>query len=213
MTNNTSATGGYLSPVTSPAPLDDADLEDFFQEMIVGITGLDKTLVRPAWQGQPPNIPNAKTDFNHPVQNMPVWCAFHFQDEESDTYPWVGENSEGTAEQLQRNEQFGVICSFYSISASGQALSTAKVLRDGLAIAQNREPLFNNGMGLIEVTAPQPAPVLMKETWLYRSDITIRIRRNVVREYGVLNIASAEVDFDIDANAKEINRTTEVENT
>ena len=202
MAGNTSASGGYLVPDKAPAPLEGEALEDFFQEIIVGITGLNPKMVRPAWQPEPPNIP----------QQGNVWCAFHFQDEESDTYPWVGENNDGLGQQLQRNEQFGVICSFYGTGAGSSALGTAKVLRDGLAIAQNREPLFNAGMGLIEVTAPQPVPVLVKEIWLYRSDITIRIRRNVVRQYDVLSITSAQVDFTIDASGRELDRTTEVEN-
>ena len=112
---------------------------------------------------------------------------------------------------LQRHEQFGVICSFYGRGAGSDARGVAKLLRDNLAIAQNREPLFNQGMALIEVTAPIPAPSLVKEIWLYRVDLTIRIRRIVVRSYDVLTIKSAEADLVIDASTREIDRTDNAE--
>ena len=66
-------------------------------------------------------------------------------------------------------------------------------------------------MALIEVTAPIPAPSLVKEIWLYRVDLTIRIRRIVVRSYDVLTIKSAEADLVIDASTREIDRTVNAE--
>lgn len=204
---NTSATGGPLLPATLPVVLEGAALEDFFHNnILVPLTGLNGKLVRPSWQGEPPNIPQADTN----------WLAFNLVDEGSDTYPWVGHtvSKDGLAYQLQRNEEFGVVCSFYSTGTQpgSEARKLAKLLRDNLAIEQNREPLFNAGMGLIEVTAPQPAPLLVKERWLYRLDMTLRIRRVVVRTYPVETFLSAKVDFIIDAETKRIDRTTTVEN-
>lgn len=197
---NTSATGGYLLPTKPPdAPLEGTDLENFFHDLIVGITGLDPTLVRPRWQPEPPDIPSKGT----------VWIAFGFFDEDSDTYPHVQQIGDQT--QLQRNEIFGVLCSIYGTGAGSDAKATAKLLRDGLIIEQNRQPLFNNAMGLIEVTAPQPAPVLTKETWLYRLDMNIRIRRLILRNYDVLSLKSAPGIFVIDAQTKEIDRTFNAE--
>ena len=197
----------FVQPSATPVVLEGAALEDFFHDQVlVPLTGLKPQLVRPGWQAEPPNIPEA---FNN-------WMAFHIVDEDSDAYPWTGNIANGDQDpiyQLQRHEQFGVICSFYSTGTQpgSQARALAKLLRDNLAISQNREPLFNAGMGVIEVTAPQPAPVLMKERWLYRVDMTIRIRRIVVRNYPIETIQSVEVEMDIDAQSREIIRTVTVQ--
>lgn len=200
---NTSSTGGYLRPSPTPAPLEGAELENFFQSVIVGVTGLDSTLVRPRWQPSPPAIPDKGT----------VWIAFGFHDESADTYVWLGELSDGSATQLQNQEQFAVLCSVYGTGAGSDAKKVAKILRDGLQIPQNREPMFQNGMGLVEVTAPVPVPVLVKQDWLYRLDMSIRVRRAVVRQYQILTIESAQVELVIDAQTNEIDRTINVEDT
>lgn len=192
---NDSSTGGYLLPEVGLEPLEGAQLEDFWHDQIVGMTGLDPTLVRPRWQPEPPDIPPKGT----------VWIAFGLFDEESDAYPFVGQVGD-QLQQLQRNEIFGVLCSVYGTGAGSDAKKTAKILRDALSIPQNREPMFLNGMGYIEVTAPKPAPVLTKETWLYRLDMNIRIRRLVCRNYDVLSLKSARAGFFIDASGREIIR-------
>lgn len=191
----------YLSPNASPAPLEGEALEDFFHDMIAGITALNPTLVRPRWQAVPPVIPPQGT----------VWIAFGFVDEDSDMYPWQGTVDTDGTYQFQRNEEFSVACSIYGTGAGSDAKATAKILRDGIMIPQNQAPLFCNGMGLIEVTAPKPAPTLTKELWLYRLDMDIRIRRNVTRNYGVPPIASVELQLNIQAEATEIERTVTVE--
>lgn len=202
---NTSSTGGYLLPTASPAPLEGAELEDFFHDVIARVTGLDPTLVRPRWQPTPPDIPDKGT----------VWIAFGFVDESSNTYAFVGEivTDSGVAAQLQNQEQFGVLCSVYGTGAGSDAKKVAKILRDGLQIEQNREPLFQQGMGLVEVTAPTPAPVLIQQDWLYRLDMTIRVRRAVVRQYRVLTIESAEVSLQAQAETTKITRTINVEDS
>lgn len=200
-----SSSGGYLLPDVPPAPtpLEGTDLEDFFHDWIVGLTGIDPLLVRPGWQPTATNIPQSGT----------VWIAFHIVDEESDIFPWQGNTVNPVPDsdpiyQFQRNEQFGVVCSVYGTGAGSDARKIAFLLRDDSAIVQNQEPLFNAGMGLIECTAPQPAPILTKTIWLYRIDLTLRIRRLVVRTYDVQTIESSEVDFTIDAETNEIDRTT-----
>lgn len=154
--------------------------------MIASLTALDGTLVRPRWQPESVNIPQSGT----------VWCAFGFVDEASDfspaQIPFLDNTGVGYV-QLQENEEFGVLCSFYGTGAGSAAKAAAKQLRDGLRISQNREVLTNAGMDLLDVTAPVPAPTLTKEIWLYRCDLTLKIRRMITRDYPILSIETATV--------------------
>jgi hypothetical protein len=64
-----SSTPGILQsttqPTSPPSPLDGDDLEDYIQQFVAGVAGMDGTLVRPRWQPEPSNIP----DFDV------TWCA------------------------------------------------------------------------------------------------------------------------------------------
>src|ERR1700694_2060232 len=127
-----SSTGGYLIPSAAPAPLEGQALLDFLQGVIVGITGLAGTMVRPVWQSGPPNIPDAGT----------AWCAFRITTRPSSTFPHVKHDPAGQgADALQRHEALHVLCSFYDLGSGGQADGLAALLRDGLSIPQNREIL------------------------------------------------------------------------
>src|SRR5579864_3205429 len=163
---NDSSTGGYLLPLPDPAPLEGEALNDFLQGWIVGITGLDGTMVRPRYQAEPPNIPNAGT----------AWAAIGTQIRPADEFPYVVHN--GTAngglgqDELHQHEDIEILCSFYDLGTNGQADAYAALLRQGLAIDQNLEPLTLQGMGLVACGAPIPLPAL-KTRWLYRVDMTV----------------------------------------
>jgi len=176
---NTSATGGPLAPSAPPAPqpLEGQALLDFLQGLFVGILGIDGKLVRPRWQPEPPNIP---TEGN-------AWIAFGVTARPSDTYPFIGQLSGvDDANQLQRHEQLTILLSLYDLGSGGQADALAALLRDGLAVPQNRELLQLNLMGLTEVGEPIAVPSLLKERWLYRVDMTVVIAREILRNYPVL---------------------------
>lgn len=176
---NTSATGGFVRPAASPAPLEDTDLEDFLQAMVVGITGLPDDLVRPRWQEEPPDQPDIDTD----------WAAIGVTETDPDTfaatvhYPGYDE--------LRRHEILNILVSFYGPHSN----SYAELLRDGLQIAQNREVLTNNGMGLVETGDVTRVPSLVKQRWQQRADLPMRIRRQVKRQYPILDLVAAEVDL------------------
>lgn len=180
--SNTSATGGYLIPEVLPAPLEDAALDDFLQTVLVGVTGLDPTLVRPRWQEIVPDLPDRSVD----------WCGFGVISRKSDTFAYIGHDgllsqAEG-ADLLQRHEELNLRASFYGPNC--QYYGT--LLRDGLEIPQNREQLFLAGMGLVSVGDVERAPELVKNIWLSRADLPIVIRRQVLREYPVLNLLSMQ---------------------
>lgn len=175
---NTSASGGYLVPAASPNPIQGEGLEDFMHAVLAGISGLAVTLIRPAWQPEPPNIPN-----------LEQWLAFRIASQVPDTYAVEQHSPTGDGSStLIRHEVFSLVVSAYGRYARELL---AKIV-DGFQIAQNREVLFLNGMGLVETGDLIPAPSLYKEKWMYRVDTTIRIRRQILRSYPVLNLLSAQ---------------------
>lgn len=176
---NTSASGGYLRPAAMPAPLQGAALNTFFQELVVGVTGLAGELVRPAWQAEPPNIPPAAV----------AWAAIRITMIPGDTFPAVIHRDDGS-DELQRHEQINILASFYDLGTDGLADAYARMLRDGLAIPQNREVLTRAGMGLNSVGTLVAVPVLLKERWLYRVDLPFIVAREDKRVYPVENVAS-----------------------
>lgn len=181
---NTSATGGYLLPSAAGAPLEDDALQDFFQAWIVGITGLAGAFVRPSWQGEPPNIP---------ADRATAWIAFRIRTRKGDTFaaelhqPNLPTPDDGQ-DVIIRQEELELVCSVYGRSAD----AVCAQLREGASVAQNREPLTLANMGLISVGEPIDATaVLIKQEWLYRVDMAIRIRREIRRVYPVLNLLEA----------------------
>lgn len=183
-----SSTGGYLIP-SGAAPLEGQALLDFLQAVIVGITGLDGTMVRPVWQSEPPNLPDAGT----------AWCAFRITTRPSDTFPYVKHNADGQgSDALQRHEALHILCSFYDLGSGADADALAAQLRDGLSIAQNREVLTLNNMGLAKTGDLVAVPVLVKTRWLYRVDLEIVIRRQIDRTYPVLHVLTAQTTLATD---------------
>ena len=193
-TPNSSASGGYLVPAASPAPLEDQALLRFFQQMVVGITGLPGNMVRPYWQAEPPDVPNAGV----------AWAAFKITKRPNDEYPFVGRNPYGAddgADHLQRHELLEILTSFYDTGVTGVSNSGGSadyysaLFRDGLAIAQNREPLFNIGYGLVRMGEPVTVPVIFKLRWQNRVDLEWAVRREIDRSYPVETLVAAQGDL------------------
>ncbi|GHE70024.1 bacteriophage protein [Camelimonas fluminis] len=176
--SNTSSTGGYLTPEAIPSPLEDDGLDDFLQAMVAGITGLPGKMVRPRWQPIPPKQPTPETD----------WSAIGITTRTPDDNAVVIHRPDGEgADALQRHEEFDALASFYGPNCQ----QYAGRLRDGLSIAQNREPMQRLGMGLVNVGNIVLLPELLNQRWLRRADLTVRIRRQIDRTYPVLNILSS----------------------
>lgn len=174
-----------LAPSKVPAPLEGQDLNRFLQQWIVGIVGLAGEMVRPRWQAEPGNIPNAGD----------AWMAFGIRERPSDTFPFVGHKpdvGEFGSNELQRNEELNLLCSFYDLGTNGLADDYCARLRDGVMIEQNRDPLYFAGMGLVDTGEPTPVPSLFKARWLYRVDLRLTVRRLIQRIYAVPSLASAE---------------------
>jgi len=175
-----SSTGGYLQAAVNNAPLDDDDLVNFFQEWVVGLSGIDGSKVRPRWQPEATNIPDQNVN----------WLALGITISSADTYVAEVHNNAGAGyNEMRRHETLTVKTSFYGPKCSG----TARRFRDAMQIAQNREVLSLNSMGLIESGDIVAAPELVKEKWYLRADLEFTIRRQVVRTYPISSLTGLQI--------------------
>lgn len=174
----TSATGGYLAPISAGPAADDA-LEDQIQAAIVGITALSGKMVRPAWQPNPP----AKEDLHID------WCAYRVVAGDAHWTPSIVHHPDGEGtDEVTRQEEIEVLASFYGPAAYGLACR----LRDGLSLPQNQEALRLQGFGFVEASRIWAAPEFVNNQWVRRQDLRIKLARSVSRTYPVRNLLSAE---------------------
>jgi hypothetical protein len=189
---NTSATGGFLNPLsTLPTPIEGQELNRFLQPALVALTGLAETLVIPGNQSEPPNAPAAGD----------AWCCFFYEKVDADLFPFIQHllDSGGNGyDQLQRHELIAVKCDFFDLGTNGLAHYYATLLRDNLAIPQNRDFLLPQNFNLRGVGGIEIIPVVFKQRWQYRERFTFYLKRNIVRNYAVENTASAQFSVWVD---------------
>ncbi len=174
--NNTSASGGYLLPA-APTPLPGSlTFEQFLQQVFVGISGLPGDLVRPKWQVNPPKQPDFDID----------WLAIALVDNEADANAYTGPDSNGV-NTMQRHEALEVACSFYGPNA----MDFAALVRDGFQVSQNLEVLRSALMGFVSTNKIMRVPDLVNERWIDRYEMSVFLRREIVRTYPVLNLVSS----------------------
>lgn len=194
MPPNTSATGGYLPPDPSTSPINGQELNRFLQTFVVGVTGLVATLVRPRWQKEPPNLPAVDTD----------WCAIGVVSRQNDTFSAEMHNPADAGglgtDTVYRQQVLDVLASFYGPNAE----NFADILSMGVQVGQNREVLLLAGFGVVEVGDPVSAPELVKNLWLNRIDVHMKLRRAEARTYAVENVLSAVGEVDTDAPARTV---------
>jgi hypothetical protein len=181
---NTSATGGYLLPYNAPAPLEGQDLFRFLQQIFVNITGMPGTSFFPRWQ-----FPD--------VANLPVgnWAAFGVTKRSNPKFAFIkhvpATGNIPEHDEFQTHETLEILVSFYS--PDGTADYYAALLRDGLYIPQNLAILNTQNASLVDTGDLRTVPSLTKERWLYRVDLPVRIRRQIVRWYAILDLVAANV--------------------
>lgn len=171
----------YILPEASPTPAMDDELEDILQLAFRGITGLPAKLVRPRVQPEPANMPDFASS----------WASFGVTDTESDLLAFIRQVDD-TTQELQRDQQFTALASFYGPGAQGYL----ERFRDGIQIQQNREELGSHGIKLVEVGKPRRLPALVKGLWLDRRDVAVVLRRRYTRLYRVASIDSASLGLD-----------------
>lgn len=187
---NTSATGGYLTPTSAPV-IEDNALDDVFQELIVGLTALPADLVRPRWQPVDRKMPDIGTN----------WCAIGVTEDEADSDPYMQHHAADQGhDTLQRTENIRVLATFYGPNAK----SFAKIARDGLHIAQNREQLEIALLAVIRTDTIRAVPEQINNQWVRRYDLPLVFRRTVQRTYAVNNLTSADVTLHVEQNVVNI---------
>lgn len=172
---NTSATGGYLQQVAGP--LEGLDLRRFIGTVLVGVSGFAPEMVRPAWQQNPPPIPGI--DVN--------WMAFGITARRADNDPYQVEKDNGQGTLMLRHEELDIMLAFYG----PDCLQKAAEVREGFELTQNTESLLLAGMAYIDLSDIIHAPELVNDRYFDRADTTLTIRREVRREYRILNFVSA----------------------
>lgn len=202
---NTSASGGYLEPFSTPPLFDDA-FEDFLHGVVVGITGLEPQKVRPRLQvanaGVMPRIPEPDIS----------WCALGLQTSQA-----LGQRTvkihDGTGLGSDTSisfERTTALFSFYGLTP----WAIAGQFADGLRVPQNREELTLAGVGLQRigdrrnVGAIGPNNVAMR-----RVDLEIGFDRAIVRTYRVLNLlrATGSVQYRAGATPRDASTTFDTE--
>lgn len=177
---NTSATGGYVLPISGP--LVGRELNRFFQQLVVGMTGIEGENVRPRWQAEPANVPT----FGN------VWAAIGISRRETQGFAWERMGcGEHPVYSLSRHEELRLLCSFYDNGVDQYADAAAASLRDGLQLEQNRAALTCAGMGFVSSGDIVPLPALLKTRWLYRADLPLLFRRTLTWTYPIMGLAGA----------------------
>lgn len=173
--SNTSATGGYLQQVAGP--IEGLDLRRFIGTVLVGVSGFAPEMVRPAWQQNPPPVPNIDTN----------WMAFGITARRADNDPYQVEKDDGQGTLMLRHEELDIMLAFYG----PDCLQKAAEVREGFELTQNTESLLLAGMAYIDLSDIIHAPELVNDRYFDRADTTLTIRREVRREYRILNFVSA----------------------
>jgi hypothetical protein len=174
--SNTSATGGYLRGVSGP--IDGLALRRFVGSAIAGVSGIDPTLVRPAWQPNPPPMPGIETN----------WVAYAITSRKIDNDPYQKERIDGSGSIYLRHEEIEFLLTFYG----PDCLQNAADLRDSFKVSQNLETFFLNNMTIVRFGDIMHVPELYNDRWYDRADMTMLIRREVNRVYPILSILKAQ---------------------
>jgi hypothetical protein len=185
--SNTSATGGYLLPTTTvplPSPSPGAPaftLTQFIQSVLVGLTGIDGTLVRPKWQINPPKQPDIGVD----------WIAFKVTMSNPDTYSYntlSHDEDDNPVYQYQRQEDLTLSCAFYGPNSR----EYGSIVIDGFQIGQNLEALQSAGLAFTSSGQLMLMPDLVNERWVEKYELEILMRREIQRTYSILSILEAQ---------------------
>lgn len=176
--SNDSTTSGYLTPTGSGSTYDE-ELERLLSRWIRGVTGLDKNVVYPRWTDPQIQIP----------KNGTTWCAFGITSLPDDMYP-AHVQGEGSAEQWS-HETIEILCCFYG----PQGMSVATQFRSGIFVSQNNDELKKIGLTFLDCGRILNLPELINNQWVRRYDIAVRLRRKVIREYGIKSLVDASVKF------------------
>lgn len=185
---NSSQTGGYLRPIpSSPAPLERKALGKVFVDLVDGLTGIDRDLIRVTWPGEQTTIPKIGD----------TWCGIAISPREIGAPQFTpqpdGDGGLGTV-RLTYDQTLEVRFQFFDAGQDGGALELANLFQAGLMIQQNLEPLLAQGMAwawpnvdLVQI------PAVLMERWKIQVDVPLTVRRQVDRDYPIRNIVAQPI--------------------
>ncbi|WP_407719991.1 phage neck terminator protein [Pluralibacter gergoviae] len=176
--SNDSTAPGYLT-AAGAGPAYDEELEREISRWIRGLTALPAKLVYPRWTDPQQAIP----------KNGTTWCAFGITGIQEDFNPAYLQGAE-SAEQWS-HETVSLITCFYG--PAGLAMATQ--FRDGMLVAQNNDELNRAGLTLMQQGRILNLPELINNQWVRRYDLSVDLRRKIIREYGIKTLASAPVQY------------------
>lgn len=103
---------------------------------------------------------------------------------------------------MQRHADLEIQCAFLG----PHALEYADIVRDGFQMQQNLENLRLANMGFVSVGKAMHVPDLINERWVDRFEMTVAMRREIIRTYPVLSFASARgtITADLDQGLKTV---------
>lgn len=87
----------------------------------------------------------------------------------------------------QRHEELTIGCSFYGPEAS----EYCNIVRDSFQIPQNLEGLRSVNMGFMGTDNALQVPDLVNERWVERFEMSVHLRREIIRTYPILTLVSA----------------------
>jgi len=177
--SNDSTSAGYLTPTRDETEFDEA-LERRLHLWVAALSGLAADRVCPRWTPEPPEQPALNVN----------WCGFGITDFDYDGSPAFIQQDESRSE-YQRHELIECLASFYGPASQ----RIAAQFRDGITVSQNNETINADGLSLHDYSKITPFPEFIDNQWVRRYDITVRLRRKVVREYGIKSLVEAPVTF------------------
>lgn len=212
---NSSATGGSLLPINAIIPLTDVEIYNLIHDWISSVTMISNENIRPRWQPESPNIPDITTD----------WVAFGITSKETTGQPYVMHNvriypdrgyvdtdywdtsyvdqsptyGEGY-DELRSHRLLRVLVSIYGPNSEYNEM----VISRALYISQNQEMLSPYNIALIGHGNSTTIPEFLKEQWIYRVDLPLEFMQQIVLEYSVLNLASAQTIITNDVFTEQI---------
>lgn len=179
MSNNTSTESGWLTPTNSDPVYDDA-LDQLLSEWICNVSGLSAEQVGTRWTKD--NLPILSAENNG--------CMFGITGCSAEGSPvFTCQTDEDT--QFWRHERLECMASFYG----PEGMSFAARFRDGTAVPQNNAELNGRGLVLENCSGLTLFSELINQQWVRRYDMTIHLRRKVIRKFGIKSLVEAPVTF------------------
>lgn len=166
----------YLQPTFTDGFPKGLSLIQFIQTVMVGVSALPGTLVRPKWQPDPPKNPDLLTN----------WMAIGIDLAAPDANAYVDTYPDDTT-VMQRHETLEVGLSIYGPNA----LETYGLIRDGFQIQTNLEGLRSANMGFVEISPARHIPDLVNERFIDRYVASVFLRREIQRVYPIPVLISA----------------------